>query len=153
MLERTANSPEADSAESAERQQRLELERALKAQLADVTGGLAPDVYVNAWWDWFLNLAKEPPKQLEILQDAMVKAADNVTFALRAAAGEPLEPGPAAADDHFSGNAWTQWPFNVYAHTYRNYVDWWKGALSSVAGVAPANERTLDLWRATRSRR
>ncbi len=48
--------------------------RTLRAQLATVTGGLAPDVYVNAWWDWYLNLAKDPPKQHEILQDALAKS-------------------------------------------------------------------------------
>ena len=45
-----------------------------------MTGGLAPDVYVNAWWDWYLNLAKEPPKQLQIMQDALAKMVDNWTF-------------------------------------------------------------------------
>src|SRR5208337_2938874 len=139
----TAGTAASDTAaESPERRQQLEIERAVRAQLADVTGGLAPDVYANAWWDWFLNLTKEPPKQREIVQDAMLKAADNVTFALRAAAGAPLEP--AAGDARFAGTAWAQWPFNVYAHAYRNYEDWWKSALSGVAGVASVNERTLD---------
>src|SRR5580658_5135443 len=31
-------------------------ERKLRAQLAAVSGGLAPDDYVSAWWDWYLNL-------------------------------------------------------------------------------------------------
>ena len=51
-----------DIAMAPEPQDQAELARALRAQLATVTGGLAPDVYVNAWWDWYLNLAKEPPK-------------------------------------------------------------------------------------------
>ena len=118
------------------------MERTLRAQLATVTGGLAPDVYANAWWDWFLNLAKEPPAQLQLMQDAMAKAADNFAFAMQAAVAEPLTP--AAGDDHFGGDAWTRWPFNVYAHTYRNYADWWQKAMSNVPGVAPSNERTLE---------
>lgn len=40
-----------------------DLERQLRAQLANVTGGLAPDDYLQAWWDWYLNLSKEPDKQ------------------------------------------------------------------------------------------
>ena len=43
--------------------------RVLREQLATATGGLAPDVYVNAWWDWYLNVAQKPGKQAEILQD------------------------------------------------------------------------------------
>jgi polyhydroxyalkanoate synthase subunit PhaC len=130
------------SAESPERRLQLDLARVLREQMATVTGGLAPDVYVNAWWDWLLNLTKEPPTQLQIMQDAIAKTADNMTFALRATAAEPLSP--ASGDGLFGGQAWTHWPFNVYAYSYRNYVDWWHGALSNVPGVAPENERTLE---------
>jgi len=118
-----------------------ELERTLRSQLATVTGGLAPDVYVTAWWDWYLNLAKEPPKQLQIMQDALAKAVDNWNFALKASSGQPLSPGPE--DPRYAGGAWSQWPFNMYAHSYNNLVDWWQQAWTGVAGVAPKNERML----------
>ena len=132
----------AESAKSPQPHDPAELARVLRAQLATVTGGLAPDVYVNAWWDWYLNLAKEPPKQLQIMQDALAKSADTWTFGLRAASGQAM--APAGGDNRFGGDAWAQWPFNVYAHSYSNYVDWWQKAWSNVPGVAPENERTLD---------
>jgi polyhydroxyalkanoate synthase len=117
----------------------------MRAQLATVSGGLAPDVYVNAWWDWYLNLAKEPPKQLQILQDAWTKAADSITFALKSTVG--ASPAPAdvkgEGDAHNVSDPWAQWPFNIYAHTYRNYADWWRNSWSNVPGMSPANERTL----------
>jgi poly[(R)-3-hydroxyalkanoate] polymerase subunit PhaC len=116
--------------------------RVMRAQLATVSGGLAPDAYVNAWWDWYLNLAKEPPKQLQIMQDALAKTADTWNFALKAAAGEPVPP--AEGDARYAGDPWGQWPFNVYAHGYRNYAEWWRKAWSDVPGVAPATERTLN---------
>jgi len=128
------NSPPPDSGD---------LSRAIREQLATVTGGLAPDVYVNAWWDWYLNIAKEPPKQLEIMQDAVAKALDSWSFALRASAGEPISPA-RSGDARFGGEAWSRWPFNIYAHAYRNYVDWFQTAWSNVPGVAPETERTLD---------
>ena len=115
--------------------------RMMRAQLATVTGGLAPDVYVNAWWDWYLNLTKQPPKQLQIMQDALAKTADNWNFALQAASGQPLPP--AEGDARYADDAWSQWPFNVYAHGYRNYAEWWRKAWSGVPGVASENERTL----------
>jgi poly[(R)-3-hydroxyalkanoate] polymerase subunit PhaC len=133
----------ADTTQSRDPQGAAELARALRTQLATVTGGLAPDVYVNAWWDWYLNLAKEPPKQAQIVEDAVAKAIDNWSFALRASMGEPVSP-TAADDARFGGDAWAQWPFNIYAHSYGNYVDWWQKAWSNVPGVAPENERTLD---------
>ncbi|MGA2343479.1 MAG: alpha/beta fold hydrolase [Steroidobacteraceae bacterium] len=132
-----ASSEAADKAAQTEK-----LAQALREQLAAVTGGIAPDVYVNAWWDWLLNVAKEPPKQLEIVQDGLAKAMDVWSFALRAAAGEKV--APAEGDARFSGEAWSQWPFNLYAHSYRNYVDWWQKAWSNVPGVAPESARQLD---------
>jgi polyhydroxyalkanoate synthase len=125
-----------DSKESAE------LARALRTQLATVTGGLTPDMYANAWWDWYLNLAKDPPKQLEMMQDALAKTIDSWTFALRAISGQSLPP--AEDDNRFGADAWAEWPYNVYARSYRNYSDWWQKAWSGVAGVAPETERTLD---------
>jgi len=116
--------------------------RVMRAQLATVSGGLAPQPYVKAWWDWYLNLAKEPPKQLQILQDALAKTADTWNFALKAAAGEPVPP--AEADARYAGDPWAQWPFNVYAHGYRNYAEWWRKAWSDVPGVAAETERTLN---------
>jgi polyhydroxyalkanoate synthase len=132
----------ADMAEPAQSPDAAELARRLRAQLATVSGGLAPDVYVDAWWDWYLNLAEDPPKQLQIMQDAVAKAVETWTFALRAVSGGAAPS--MAGDARFSGDAWAQWPFNVYAHGYRNYVDWWQKAWSNVPGVAPENERTLE---------
>jgi len=116
--------------------------RLLRAQLATVTGGLAPDVYVAAWWDWFLNVNKEPLAQQQIMQDAVAKAIDNWGFFLRAATGQPVPP--AEGDPRFADPAWSQWPFNVLAHGYRNYTDWWEKAWSQVPGVSPESERSLN---------
>ena len=115
--------------------------RMMRSQLATVSGGLAPDVYVNAWWDWYLNLSKQPPKQLQIMQDALAKTADNLNFAMKAASGQPLPP--AEGDARYANDAWSKWPFNVYAHGFRNYAEWWSTAWSGVSGVAAGNERTL----------
>jgi poly[(R)-3-hydroxyalkanoate] polymerase subunit PhaC len=137
------SNPNTDDAETPERREQLNLERALRAQMATVTGGLAPDVYVNAWWDWLLNLSKEPPQQLKLAEDAIAKTAETLAFAAQAAAtSEPLSP--AAGDARFEGAAWSQWPFNVYAHSYRNYADWWQNALAAFPKVAPENKRTLE---------
>ncbi len=131
-----------DAAAASESEDQRKLARALRAQLATVTGGLAPDVYVNAWWDWLLNLARAPPAQSQLLQDALARTADNFAFALQASVVDAVPPAPG--DDRFGTDAWARWPFNVYAHTFRNFADWWQHAVSAVPGVAPANERTLE---------
>jgi polyhydroxyalkanoate synthase subunit PhaC len=121
--------------------EQAELERTLRAQLATITGGLAPDVYTSAWWDWYLNVAKTPPKQLQIMQDTFAKALDSWNFALKAASAQPVSPDEK--DPRYANSAWSQWPFNVYAHNYNNLVDWWQQAWSGVDGVSPKNERLL----------
>lgn len=118
------------------------LARSLKEQLAAITGGLAPDVYANAWWDWYLNVAKDPPRQWQILNDGLSKAVDNWSFALRSATGQPVAPVPG--DPRFSADAWAQWPYNLYAHAFKNYADWWQSAWSNVPGVGAGSARTLD---------
>jgi polyhydroxyalkanoate synthase subunit PhaC len=142
--------PGVSNGASPEPQDTAEFARAMRAQLATVTGGLAPDVYVNAWWDWYLNLSKEPPKQLQVMQDALAKSFDTWDFALRAARGEVLPP--AEGDSRFAGESWAQWPFNIYARTYSNYVDWLQKAYSQVPGVAPEHERSLNFAAKQRDR-
>jgi polyhydroxyalkanoate synthase len=117
------------------------MEKELRGQLATVTGGLAPDDYVDAWWDWYLNLSKEPPRQLKLAQDAMAKAMDTLSFSLQAATGLPMAPVPG--DSRFAADGWSQWPFNVYARTYSNYVDWWQKAWAATPGIKPESARTL----------
>ncbi|MBV9725787.1 MAG: poly-beta-hydroxybutyrate polymerase N-terminal domain-containing protein, partial [Gammaproteobacteria bacterium] len=90
--------------------------RDLRAQLAGLTGGMAPDDYLKAWWDWYLNLATHPPRQAQLAQTAYEKLLDSWQFLGRAAGGEPLPPGHENLG--FSDTAWNVWPFNVYARTY-----------------------------------
>lgn len=109
-----------------------ELRRQLLAQLAAVTGGFAPDDYVQAWWSWYLNLSNEPAKQVDLLQSAWQKALDVWQFAAQAASGSPT---PAGGETHgFGGPAWNLWPFNLYARTYSNWADWMQEALGAGSG-------------------
>src|ERR1700722_17528115 len=114
-----------------------QLGREMRAQLAAVTGGLAPDDYVQAWWDWYLNLAKSPDKQAEIAKTAATAMLDNFSFAMRAFTGQPL--APASNDKRFSDESWSQWPFNVIAHSYLNFADVMTKAASAVPGLEGRN--------------
>jgi len=63
---------------------RQQIERALYAQLALVTGGLAPGDYAQAWWDWYLQVAAKPDKGLALAQSAIEKTLQSWQFAVRA---------------------------------------------------------------------
>jgi polyhydroxyalkanoate synthase len=116
---------------------KAEIARDLRAQLAALTGGMAPDDYLNAWWDWYLNLATHPPRQAQLAHSAYEKLLDSWQFLTRAAAGSPLPPGHENLG--FGDAAWNVWPFNVYAHTYANWASWWQQALSPPAAANDPN--------------
>jgi len=124
----THTHPKPDAPAGDNRAVKAEVERHLRAQLAALTGGLAPDDYARAWWEWYLNVATHPPRQAALVSSAYEKMLDSWHFAARAAAGEPLSPGDH--DKGFGDAAWNVWPFNVYARAYNNWASWWHQALS-----------------------
>ena len=117
-----------------------DVERQLRAQLAAVTGGLAPEDYSQAWWDWYLNVAKEPGVQVNLLQSAFDKALDTWNFAARAATGAPPSGEPVPG---FTDPAWNVWPFNVYAKSYSNWASWMQQALAAGTPRQDANANRL----------
>jgi len=106
--------------------------RQLRAQLAALSGGLAPDDYAQAWWDWYLTLATQPARQTQLARSAYEKTLDSWQFFARAAAGEPLAPGHENLG--FAAAAWNVWPFNAYARAYGNWASWWQQALQPTEG-------------------
>jgi len=126
-----ASAPDSTYASSASA--KAEIARDLRAQLAALTGGMAPDDYLNSWWDWYLNLATHPPRQAQLAHSAYEKLLDSWQFFAHAAAGAPLPPGHENLG--FSDAAWNVWPFNVYAHTYANWASWWHQALRPPAAA------------------
>jgi polyhydroxyalkanoate synthase len=112
---------------SPEAQAKLDLERQLRAQLATVTGGLAPDDYLQAWWSWYLGLAQEPNKQLALMQSAFQKSLETWQFMARAALGAPTPPEVKAPG--FEDPAWNVWPFNLYAKSYGTWATWMQEAV------------------------
>src|SRR5437762_5782018 len=120
---------------------KAQIQRHLRAQLAALTGGLAPDDYLNAWWEWYLKLATQPPRQVQLARSAYEKILDSWQFMASAAGGTPLAPGHEELG--FSDAAWNVWPFNAYARTYANWASWWQQALAPPA-AADAQQSRLN---------
>ena len=95
------------------------VEREFRAMLAKMTGGIAPQDYGAAFWDWWLNLAKSPEKQAELQQTALKQAMDLWQFNAEAAQGKPMAP-TENGDRRFANAAWQQYPFNVWAQAFQN---------------------------------
>jgi len=119
------------------------VEREFRAMLAKMTGGVAPQDYGAAFWDWWLNLARSPGKQLELQQTAMKQAMDLWRFHAEAAQGKPMAP-TENGDRRFSSPAWQQYPFNVYAQAFQSGMALLEQSARSVEGVEPRNARLVE---------
>lgn len=98
------------------------LQQEMRTQLAAVTGGMAPEPYVQAWWNWLLDVSQSPDAREQLLKSAVSSALDTWQFSADAAAGKASAPAPD--DKRFANEAWNQWPFNVYARAYKNWESW-----------------------------
>ncbi|MBS0395022.1 MAG: polyhydroxyalkanoic acid synthase [Proteobacteria bacterium] len=123
------------------------IDRAFRAAVSKLTGGLSPTAYATAWADWAMQLATSPGRQFELGADAMRRAADNLQFANRAAGGEKLSPTEGLAgeaDARFAGDAWQQYPFNVFARVYQNGAAWLRTLPNDVDGLRQYHRELVD---------
>ena len=119
------------------------VEREFRAMLARMTGGLAPQDYGTAFWDWWLNLARSPAKVAELQQNAIRQAMDLWRFHAEAAQGKPLAPSDSG-DRRFASPAWQQYPFNVYAQAFQNGKALLEQSAHAVPGVEPRNAQLVE---------
>ena len=117
-----------------------QLDKAFRAAIGKATGGLSPTAFMTAWTDWAQQLAGSPGRQSELQQDAMHRALATLTFAARAASGETMAPNEGLAKDsdpRYASEAWSQYPFNVWAHAFQQGAGWVKSLNQGVDGLTP----------------
>ena len=124
-----------------------DVDRDFRAQVAQMTAGLAPTAFTTAWADWAMHLALSPAKRRELQQHAAVRANDTLLFAWRALAGSPLSPADGfvgAPDRRFDDAGWSRFPFNLYARAYQNNVALLNEAVRDVSGVTDYHGELLE---------
>jgi polyhydroxyalkanoate synthase len=119
------------------------VEREFRAALAKMTGGLAPQDYGMAFWDWWLNLARSPEKQAELREHVVQQAMDLWRFNAEAMMGKPVAP-TENGDRRFSNPAWQQYPFNVFAQAFQSGMSLIEKSARSVPGVEPRNAKLVE---------
>jgi polyhydroxyalkanoate synthase len=132
----------ASNTDPAQASAKAQIQRQLRAHLAALTGGLAPDDYLKSWWKWYLGVATQPPRQAALAQSAYEKALDSWQFAARASKGTPLSP--EREDLGFGNEAWNAWPFNAVARTYSNWASWWQQALQAPPGNTDPSQARVN---------
>ncbi len=124
-----------------------DFDREFRAQMAQMTAGLAPTAFTTAWADWATHLALSPAKRRELQRHAMLRANDTWMFVLRALAGAPVPPADGFngdADRRFEAQAWSQFPFNVYARAYQNNLALMNEAVRDVSGVTDYHTQLMQ---------
>lgn len=123
------------------------MDRAAHASMGRVTMGLSPSAIAAAYLDWASHLAFSPGKQFQLMQKAQKKIARFSNYAVRcgvdpSATGCAIEPLPQ--DQRFNGDAWKQWPFNLWSQGFLFTQQWWHNATTGVRGVTPQHERVVE---------
>jgi polyhydroxyalkanoate synthase len=124
-----------------------DFDREFRAQVAQMTSGLAPTAFSTAWADWAMHLALAPAKQREMLNHVAERTQDTFAFALRALAGGEVPPAEGLegeADPRFRSQDWSKFPFNVYARAYQNAAALLKDSVRDVEGVTEYHDQLLE---------
>ena len=112
------------------------LNRATRAALARMTGGVSPYAALEAWADWAAHLAIAPGRQIELAERAQRNAWQLLDFALRGAmAGKEPPFRPRETDHRFHHEGWRQYPFNLMQQGFLAAHDWWDKATEPVRGT------------------
>ena len=122
-----------------------DIDRAVRAGIARLTGGLAPSALAGAFLDWAVHLAAAPGKRSELVGQAWIAAIENVIFASRCAIGLAHDPGHCALpqDNRFRASEWQGFPFNAYAHAFLSIERWWEAATTGIRGVSKQHENAV----------
>ncbi len=126
------------------------LDRAARASLGRVTGGVSPNAMAASWFDWMSHLARAPGRQIELAQRASQNTARVMRYAARKAMGEnPAAPFAPQENDHrFEAPEWREQPFDLLAQSYFAVEDFWRLAASQVRGMSPVHSDRM--WFMTR---
>ncbi|WP_133660722.1 alpha/beta fold hydrolase [Paraburkholderia sp. BL10I2N1] len=113
-----------------------QLDRAVHAALARVTGGLSPTTLSLAWLDWALHLAASPEKHhalaqpfLEYWQTALV---------------ETPARHDGDSDPRFTDPDWDRLPFNLLRAMFLQFESFWRDATTGLRGVSPHHEQLVS---------
>lgn len=122
------------------------MDRAARAGLGRLTGGISPAALAAAYFDWATHLAFSPGKQLQLAGKAAEKSARFWNYAVRCGLGgsAPCCIEPLPQDRRFRHEAWRTWPFNLMSQGFLLTQQWWHNATTGVRGVTEQHERVLE---------
>ena len=118
-----------------------DLDRALHAAQARLTGGLSPSSLALAWADWFLHLGDQPGRQVSLARQAAADWAELARLALCLPA-EKLVPEPE--DHRFTSPNWEHGPPAFAVQAFLRAERLWDMATTGVHGLSKENGRIVN---------
>ncbi|TFL16388.1 PHA/PHB synthase family protein [Jannaschia formosa] len=111
------------------------LDRAARAVLARMNGGVASHSFIEAWADWAQHMSAAPGRQLELAE----RASRNAALLMKHFAGPGTEPpfAPEPFDRRFRHPGWQSAPFAVWQQAFLASQDWWDAATAHLRGLRP----------------
>ncbi len=124
------------------------LDRAARATVAQLSGGISTHAFVEAWSDWAQHLARAPGRQMELAEHAQRNLLKLAALATSPGSAPPFAPKPY--DHRFDHEGWQKQPFQLWQQGFLAMQDWWDHATEPMRGLRPEDaERTRFLARQT----
>ena len=124
------------------------LDRASRAAVASMTGGVSPHAFIEAWSDWALHIARAPGRQLELAERAQENLSKMMLQAVNPKANATPAFSPKAYDHRFHHPGWQKAPFNSLQQGFLAVQDWWDFATEHLRGLRPEDaDRTRFMAR------
>ncbi|TGD63684.1 alpha/beta fold hydrolase [Tabrizicola sp. WMC-M-20] len=123
-------------------------DRAARAAVARLSGGVSTHAFLEAWSDWAQHLARAPGRQMELAEHVQRNMVKLMALATTPGSAPPFEPKPY--DHRFKHEGWQKPPFQLWQQGFLAMQDWWDHATEPMRGLRPEDaERTRFLARQT----
>ncbi|MCA0045105.1 PHA/PHB synthase family protein [Celeribacter litoreus] len=113
------------------------LDRYAQATLAQMTAGISPYSYNQAFMDWLVHLSRAPGRQADLVNHAQENALGLVRHGFNAmTGGDEPPPFKTGVNDHrFVDEGWQRAPFTFWQQAFLATQDWFDYAARDFRGL------------------
>jgi len=123
-------------------------DRAGRAAVARLSGGVSTHAFTKAWSDWAQHLARAPGRQMELGEHAQRSLLKLMALATNPGSALPFAAKPY--DSRFDHEGWQKPPFLLWQQGFLAMQDWFDHATEPMRGLHPDDaERARFLARQT----
>lgn len=122
------------------------LDRAIKANMASLTGGVTPAGVSTVIYEWLTHLAMSPGKQFELAEEMVRKFEYLLHHSRQFHLGADSKPciEPELSDGRFKHEAWCRWPYNMFYQSFLLQQEWWRSATTNIDGLSDSTENVVS---------